>query len=67
LTLHPGLPEHAARIIAEMLRRSLEITPGISCERPIRSTLVCFIPLFGGAAPLQELVNVAQRSREQAE
>ena len=25
-------------------------TPGISCERPIRSTLVSFIPLFGGAA-----------------
>ena len=22
-------------------------TPGISCERPIRSTLVCFIPLLG--------------------
>jgi hypothetical protein len=24
-------------------------TPGISCERPICSTLVCFIPLFDGA------------------
>ena len=22
-------------------------TPGISCERPLRSALVCFIPLFG--------------------
>jgi hypothetical protein len=43
LTLHPGLPEHSARIIAEVLRRSLETTPGISCERPICSTLVCFI------------------------
>jgi hypothetical protein len=27
-------------------------TPGISCERPICSTLVCFIPLFGGGAAL---------------
>jgi hypothetical protein len=26
LTLHPGLPEHTARIIAGMLRRSLEST-----------------------------------------
>ena len=25
-------------------------TPGISCERPICSTLVCFIPLFGGSS-----------------
>ncbi len=32
LTLHPGLPELVARIIAEMLRRSLETTPGLSCE-----------------------------------
>jgi hypothetical protein len=24
------------------------LTPGISCERSIRSTLVSFIPLFGG-------------------
>jgi hypothetical protein len=27
-------------------------TPGISCERPICSTLVCFIPLLGGAGAL---------------
>jgi hypothetical protein len=26
-------------------------TPGISCERPIRSTLVSFIPLFGSSPP----------------
>ena len=32
--------------IATYTRRSR--TPGISCERPIRSTLVCFIPLFDG-------------------
>ena len=30
--------------------REVRLTPGISCERPIRSTLVSFIPLFGGAA-----------------
>ena len=28
-------------------------TPGISCERPIFSTLVCFIPLFDAAALLR--------------
>ena len=33
-------------------------TPGISCERPIRSTLVCFIPLFGSLVPPpQELLR----------
>jgi hypothetical protein len=32
IALHPGLPEYVTRIIAEMLRRSLETTPGISCE-----------------------------------
>jgi hypothetical protein len=32
-------------------------TPGISCERPIRSTLVCFIPLFGGLVAFSALVT----------
>jgi hypothetical protein len=31
---------------------SVRRTPGISCERPIRSALVCFIPLFDGADAL---------------
>ena len=30
-------------------RREVRPTPGISCERPIRSTLVSFIPLFDSA------------------
>jgi hypothetical protein len=47
LTLHPGLPELAARIIAEVLRRSLETTLGISCEAPTSTGLVSFIPLLG--------------------
>jgi len=33
--------------------RTVRRTPGISCERPIRSTLVCFIPLFDAVVPLQ--------------
>jgi hypothetical protein len=33
-------------------------TPGISCERPIRSTLVSFIPLFDGSFALR-LVGAA--------
>jgi hypothetical protein len=30
--------------------REVRTTPGISCERPICSTLVCFIPLLGRTA-----------------
>ena len=44
-----------APAVAQQLRRrrsrdtgSVRRTPGISCERPICSTLVCFIPLFDG-------------------
>jgi hypothetical protein len=36
------LPSHSRLNALAIVRR----TPGISCERPIRSTLVCFIPLF---------------------
>ena len=39
-----------ARITTKVLRRSLETTPGISCEAPICLGFVCFIPLFGGLA-----------------
>jgi hypothetical protein len=35
----------------EFVRR----TPGISCERPICSTLVCFIPLLDGPVALRVL------------
>ena len=36
-------------------------TPGISCERPIRSTLVSFIPLFGGPLARCRRRSAAQR------
>ena len=38
------------------------LTPGISCERPIRSTLVSFIPLFGGFVLLDATLPDAQTS-----
>ena len=45
-------------------------TPGISCERPICSTLVCFIPLFDGVArtpssPASRSARVRWRSSPQ--
>jgi hypothetical protein len=40
-------------------------TPGISCERPICSTLVCFIPLFDGLVALPRVVGkLRQRSSQ---
>jgi hypothetical protein len=48
LTLHPGLPELTARIIAEMLRRSLETTLELSCEAPIVPGFVSFNSLLDG-------------------
>ena len=35
------------------------LTPGISCERPIRSTLVSFIPLFDGSLDVQTRSRLA--------
>jgi hypothetical protein len=52
LTLHPGLPELTARIIAEVLRRSLETTLELSCEAPIVQGFVSFNSLFGSAVAL---------------
>ena len=34
--------------VAITLLQNVRRTPGISCERPIRSALVSFIPLLGG-------------------
>jgi len=36
-------------------------TPGISCERPICSTLVCFIPLFAGSVIPSEILWLQAR------
>ena len=41
----PSQRQPNVRSVAPQLVRP---TPGISCERPIRSTLVCFIPLLAG-------------------
>ena len=40
-------------------------TPGISCERPICSTLVCFIPLFGGLVALPSVVSQTRQCSSQ--
>ena len=52
---HPRMPDLLPQVatyrrdaVASAAR--VRPTPGISCERPIRSTLVSFIPLFGGPA-----------------
>src|SRR3970282_140211 len=46
------------RSFASALPRPVRPTPGISCERPICSTLVCFIPLFcGPAQPCEGLLE----------
>ncbi len=48
------------------LQPTVRRTPGISCERPIRSTLVCFIPLFDGAVRSLTLRRAAPPASAQA-
>jgi hypothetical protein len=46
----PQCQGSGASHVACVHQRKVGPTPGISCERPICSTLVCFIPLFGGSS-----------------
>jgi len=59
----------AVLAVAVLRRQSSPVrrTPGISCERPIRSTLVCFIPLFDGASVQQFSVAIVRQAASSVE
>ena len=50
-------------ILARIAHPASRRTPGISCERPIRSTLVSFIPLFDGMVPTPTRSDSLRRRR----
>jgi hypothetical protein len=49
------------------LPRLVRPTPGISCERPLRSALVSFIPLFGGVAIVRCILPSSYSSASKSE